>query len=128
MSDALQVTVYSRPGHTEPISPAGLTLTDSIHEVVWECDDLPEGATLLIHFLEDPRGPFAHLVIKGKRVTGYGNRGPNDTALTYHYEAKVAIGGLVSTVGDGMVQNNADDVVTYDPAPGPPWDNVLGGA
>jgi hypothetical protein len=122
--ETLYVTVHARPGSSEPISPSIVTLTDAVGKVVWHCDDLAAGATLLIHFQEDPRGPFAFLRFVGKRVVGYGNRGPASTSWTYHYEAKIEIGGAVISVGGGTVQNTAAQPLTpTDPPIGPPWDN-----
>ena len=143
----LRVSVHARPGYPQPVRPRGITLTDHVYKVVWECADLPPGGELLIVFQEDPRGPFFRMEFSGSRVTGYGNRGPAHTSRHYVYEARLRINGTVEAaaalelpqaetpqpglcegemivLGAGMVENNAGQ--PCDPPPGPPWETSVG--
>jgi hypothetical protein len=115
----LRVSVRSTPGTRNPIQPRYIKLTDMVNKVVWRCDDLPRGATLLIHFRDDPRGPFVRLEFAGNRVIGYGNRGLRDTAKMYFYEAAVHVAGTVTTLDYGIVEN--DSTIVVEPPVGPPW-------
>jgi hypothetical protein len=114
----LRVIVHASSAIPNPIQPRRIRLTDAVSKVVWQCNDLPPGATLLIRFREDPRGPFFHLEFFGNRVIGYGNRGPADTAKKYLYDAAVQHGAAVETLDSGVAFNESPVVE----APlGPPW-------
>jgi hypothetical protein len=123
--ETLTVTVQARPGFPEPINPPSITLTDTIYKVVWQCDDLPAGATLLIRFREDPRGPFFLLEFAGNRVVGYGNRGPDNTLSHYTYDAAVLDGGVVTSLGVAEVQNATSWIIEIDLIVGPPHPSIL---
>jgi hypothetical protein len=120
-----RVIVHATPGTANPIQPRRITLTDAVYKVVWKCNDLPEGATLLIHFREDPRGPFFRLEFAGNRVVGYGNRGPADTAPQYEYEVRTATNGVAVPLGGATLKNSATGPIPVDPNPGPIWNSEI---
>ena len=118
-----KVTVRARPGTAKPIRPQVVTLTDEIYRVVWHCEDLARGATLVIAFREDPRGPFFLLEFAESYVIGYGNRGPEDTSRTYEYVARSLKNGRTTHLGEGSLKNFAQEPITApsEPPLGPPW-------
>lgn len=128
----LEVTVSGKLG--DPwISPQTVTLTNAVHTVRWRAVDLARGSRLEIHFAGDPRGPFVDLFAAQpapSEVTGYGNRGPQDTEREYEYEVRIVRrAGLKRVVGSGRVINNATKRIN-DPRAGglgePPPENPIG--
>lgn len=121
----LEVTVSARPGAPQPIDPETITLDDSVLRVIWRCPDLPRDARLQIGFRGDPRGPFFILDSAGSEVTGWGNRGPEETEEQYIYEVRIQAAVGIQALGGGTLNNKPTKPIhpppttTYDP-PGPP--------
>ena len=107
----LTVNVEGKPGEFG-VFPQKITLTNSVHTVDWTCKGLPADAVLQIHFLQDLRGPFLSLVQPRPEVSGYGNRGPQETIEEYDYQALiVSKDGASRLVGQGRVVNKATQVI-----------------
>lgn len=129
----LQVTVRGRLSDRPGMTPQTITLTNSVHTVRWKGVGLARGSRLEVHFPGDPRGPFVDLFaspVTPHEVTGYGNRGPQETETEYDYEVRIVRrGGLRRVVGTGRVINHATQRIN-DPRAGglgePPPGNPIG--
>lgn len=119
----LEVTVQEKLGDLGIVPPT-ITVTSSVHTVSWIGQELPEGAVLQIHFLEDLRGPFKDLTQSQPKVSGYGNRGPQETVEEYDYQARI-IGkdGTSRLVGSGRLINHATQEVSRCVSPDAPGDS-----
>lgn len=107
----LTVTVEAKPGEFG-VHPQKITLTNWVHTVNWICNGLPADSVLQIHFLKDLRGPFLDIVQNHPEVSGYGNRGPDETIDEYDYQARIVTkGGTSRLAGQGRVVNKATEKV-----------------
>jgi hypothetical protein len=131
-NEILEVTVRGKLGDPG-IVPQTITLTNAAHMVRWRCVGLVRGSRLEIDFPGDRRGPFQALFpheTKPHEVTGYGNRGPQETEEEYDYEVRIVRRtGLKRVVGSGRLINKVTRVIN-DPLPGglgdPPPGNPIG--